>query len=933
MAEVPGFRDNGFPDINVEELTALDEPNYDQMRDDRMQRTGQAMRAVDAGLTSQLLPECGGAARLSAEDRAAVVIQKHFRGHLGRKVYIERLFLKFEEEERQREAKMMQQVEEGELLVDNHKLEVLLDEGQTVRRNRDRQHICKVITIQRAWRAHRDRKQQTPHPPSTTPRPPSTHSVTTTTHPHHHHHNYRHHHHHKTAPPGDENDDDILVIDRVINLDDIHIVDDDDVDDDDGEDSETESAVQTMTLSTPEENQNSAAAAAALVEATVEAEAEEECGGGEIGSRLSSFSSSFCCSSQLPHQQQHVRPVSAVSAPFPPVLLKSLQDSECESLASDYSELGAGPLRELEKDLELVDREQLKNYTPDFQAPGTAATTTDPHLLLLLHSTTSLTSSLDGDLTAADSLQRQPGESDDDYNRRLRKLNYLSLAQEFAQLKRVNADACPIDFHLSQSGYSSRSASSLSLDKVSDAAVLSEQQQGVLGDPSSAMDNNHHHHQIPDRGRPPPRGGSGGGGGVAAPPLPSSAAAAAVMMRDISARRSLRSRGREGSAKRNSHHGGTPSRDLAAGAGGGGLQGSGGQGSGSGPERPLSQPVAVMEGSGGGGDFEVFTMDSSLPTMNWELLERQLQLAAEDERNRLEARQTDREEIRRKLAMGCDEDYYGGERAFKKPSLSTRLQGGMNLQICFVNDAAATADDTATATAGVEVTSAGTTATSCTSTNTATTTNNNNNNSMTVMSSSSVMTGSSQSHHNLSSASTIESSASITCSSSSSLSGAMSSTTTVSSSSSSAIHQSQTSVSTSKNRPKSDPGLLASQMSLPPSDESIAERQQRLQQEARMALAQASNMARMQLEVERKTKKKSPIADIVGVPELGDGRRLKLSRKLLQEMNLAQLQVLVNDLHSQIESLNEELVHLLMERDDLHMEQDSMLVDIEDLTR
>ena len=46
-----------------------------------------------------------------------------------------------------------------------------------------------------------------------------------------------------------------------------------------------------------------------------------------------------------------------------------------------------------------------------------------------------------------------------------------------------------------------------------------------------------------------------------------------------------------------------------------------------------------------------------------------------------QSRRTDREEIRRKLAMGGDEEYYGGERAYKKPNLQTRLQGGMNLQV------------------------------------------------------------------------------------------------------------------------------------------------------------------------------------------------------------------------------------------------------------
>ena len=36
---------------------------------------------------------------------------------------------------------------------------------------------------------------------------------------------------------------------------------------------------------------------------------------------------------------------------------------------------------------------------------------------------------------------------------------------------------------------------------------------------------------------------------------------------------------------------------------------------------------------------------------------------------------------------------------------------------------------------------------------------------------------------------------------------------------------------------------------------------------------------------------------------------------------------------SSLSVLNEGLVKFLMNRDDLHMEQDSMLVDIEDLTR
>ena len=59
----------------------------------------------------------------------------------------------------------------------------------------------------------------------------------------------------------------------------------------------------------------------------------------------------------------------------------------------------------------------------------------------------------------------------------------------------------------------------------------------------------------------------------------------------------------------------------------------------------------------------------------------------------LQSRRNDREEIRRKLAMaGADDDYYAGERILKRPNLQTRLQSGMNLQICFMNEASADGD-------------------------------------------------------------------------------------------------------------------------------------------------------------------------------------------------------------------------------------------------
>ena len=363
--------------------------------------------------------------------------------------------------------------------------------------------VFPVSRIQRAWRAYRDRKgRHTPRAPAAVTRARQCEADATPV------------------------DDGTEAVRRVTKLEHIHATEDEA--DRECENSETESAAgtQTMTLSTPEENQDRYA-------------------GVDSQSRTEGRSRS----------QQFL----AVRVP----VLRNLQDSECESVLSDYSELG-GPLRELEKDIEVVDREELKNYDCPL-----------PDSLLYAH------------VISDASLERQPGESDEEYSRRIRKLNFLSLAQEFAELKRINVDACPIDFHLSQ-GFYAKSTSSASSDKgstsVSEAEPVLEAREWCPMERRGAAG----------------LGRAGRGEG-------------AVLMRDHSARRGLRGRReQEGSAKRNSHHG-TPTREAHSPPG---------------LDRRFSQPVE--------GDFEVFTMDSSVPAMNWELLEQQLQLAAEEERNRLE---------------------------------------------------------------------------------------------------------------------------------------------------------------------------------------------------------------------------------------------------------------------------------------------------------
>ncbi|RXG64478.1 Schwannomin-interacting protein 1 [Armadillidium vulgare] len=248
------------------------------------------------------------------------------------------------------------------------------------------------------------------------------------------------------------------------------------------------------------------------------------------------------------------------------------------------------------------------------------------------------------------------------------------------------------------------------------------------------------------------------------------------------------------------------------------------------------------------------------PTLSKEqndILDRFIKIIEENQENQIEVirpvhhaaydrRRTDREEIRKKLAMGTDEEAFN-DASIKKPSLQSRLQNGKNLQICFMNE----------------------TASDCES-------------------------------------------------------------------------QCSDTESTQDRIDEIEGNLGFKDTSKMTESEcqtmDFMAQQAKLQAEARLALSQAKEMARMQMEIEKQNQRKSPITEIIkdsfnkiGFPFPAGKRRM--SRQLLTDMNVAQLQVIVNDLHTQIENLNEDLVQLLLTRDDLHMEQDSMLVDIEDLTK
>ncbi|XP_059092537.1 schwannomin-interacting protein 1-like [Tigriopus californicus] len=101
----------------------------------------------------------------------------------------------------------------------------------------------------------------------------------------------------------------------------------------------------------------------------------------------------------------------------------------------------------------------------------------------------------------------------------------------------------------------------------------------------------------------------------------------------------------------------------------------------------------------------------------------------------------------------------------------------------------------------------------------------------------------------------------------------------------------------------------------------------KLQKEVQVNLSDCQAIAKKLVDKERlKRGQNNPLRQLLGV----SNDRFTLSQ--LGTYNFASLQVIVNHLHNQIESHNQELVQLLIQKDELQIEQDSQLLDIEDLT-
>ncbi|XP_052783724.1 uncharacterized protein LOC128219773 [Mya arenaria] len=644
-------------ELDTETDTDLQELDFGEIRQQRFDRNKHFLETVDPGAAAKVFPrteaEIAEDSFLNHEEYAAIHIQRHWRGFKGRQIYVNKLFEKYEKDEEQQHRRVVQQMEEGDLLVENHQLEVLLEDGVTVRRNAKRRLIFHVIQIQRAWRSYLERKHSKGQG-------------------------------HSAA--GNHGNNPNCIPATAVNSNNEKDTDDQQSDNDEG----------------------------------------------------------FM---------------------FNPLL----DNTVCESgwVLSENSS-----------------RESFDNVIGNKDLSG-----------------------------------RNKCQGNEDLSpTQQRKRHFLLQAHQFAELKKQNSNVLPFNLHihLNQAEsitYDIDHSRMTTMAPENEKLVLPEhcgpsQEKNLLDFENSTVNANGVERTKGSNSNPENVCDKSKGGNY------------------NSYKCEKCSKGED--------------CDTCD------------------EERP----------------FDVYNIETAMPNMDWKTLEAKLRIASEQAKLIQEARRNDREEIRKKLAFGGEDDSYDDnedeEAGFSKPRLQSRLHSG--LQICFMNESPGDTDNEGVSPRQPDI----------------------HDNARLMAKVSNLV----DSDNNLS---TVED-----------------------------LNQSSTPPTTAT-QSCSPPRLKAGDLPSPADD--FHSRQERLQNEAKLALAQAGSMAHMQLEIEKQTKKKSPIAEMAGIPGLGERRRKKLAPRQLQQMNLAQTQVLYNDLQTQIESLNEDLVRLLMERDELHMEQDSMLVDIEDLTR
>jgi len=110
-------------------------------------------------------------------------------------------------------------------------------------------------------------------------------------------------------------------------------------------------------------------------------------------------------------------------------------------------------------------------------------------------------------------------------------------------------------------------------------------------------------------------------------------------------------------------------------------------------------------------------------------------------------------------------------------------------------------------------------------------------------------------------------------------------------------------------------------------DQQMEEEKHKIQKTAKVALSQCKQVAKRQLLLEKQKRlNEDPLKKLLGVTSED------INQDVLSKYNINTLQVILNDFREKIEQHSTELVGLLMQKDELETEQDSMLIDIEDIS-